>query len=68
MQDIVDDARVSKPTLYYYFGNKAGLYQALGTAFDERRLIQPPSSAGRRRPISWWNHRRVVAFCGRTAN
>ena len=42
VQDIVDDARVTKPTLYYYFGNKAGLYQALvDRAFDERfRLIQ----------------------------
>ena len=29
VQDIVDEARVAKPMLYYYFKNKAGLYQAL---------------------------------------
>lgn len=42
VQDIVDDARVTKPTLYYYFGNKAGLYQALvNHAHDERfKLMQ----------------------------
>src|SRR3954470_22068045 len=42
VQAIVDDARVTKPTLYYYFKNKAGLYQALlDLAFDERyRVMQ----------------------------
>jgi TetR/AcrR family transcriptional regulator len=42
VQDIVDAARVTKPTLYYYFPNKAGLYQALvDSAHDERfRLMQ----------------------------
>jgi AcrR family transcriptional regulator len=42
VQDIVDTARVTKPTLYYYFRNKAGLYQALiDRAHDERlRLMQ----------------------------
>ncbi|MCX8157385.1 MAG: TetR/AcrR family transcriptional regulator [Verrucomicrobiae bacterium] len=42
VQDIVDDAKVTKPTLYYYFGNKAGLYHALiDLAYDERlRLLQ----------------------------
>ena len=29
VQDIVDAAKVTKPTLYYYFKNKAALYQAL---------------------------------------
>ena len=29
VQQIVDDARVSKPALYYYFEDKAGLFQAL---------------------------------------
>ena len=29
VQEIVDAAKVSKPALYYYFGDKAGLYQAL---------------------------------------
>ena len=47
VQDIVDDARVTKPTLYYYFPSKAGLYQALvDSAHDERlRLMQ--EAAGR---------------------
>ncbi|HEX5222929.1 MAG TPA: TetR/AcrR family transcriptional regulator [Verrucomicrobiae bacterium] len=42
VQQIVDDARVSKPTLYYYFGDKAELFQALvNEAHDERyRLLQ----------------------------
>lgn len=41
VQQIVDDARVSKPTLYYYFKDKAGLFQALVyEALDERlRLV-----------------------------
>ena len=39
---IVDAARVTKPTLYYYFGSKAGLFQALiDQAHDERyRLMR----------------------------
>jgi AcrR family transcriptional regulator len=42
VQQIVDDAGVSKPTLYYYFGDKAELFQALvNEAHDERfRLLQ----------------------------
>jgi len=37
VQQIVDDAKVSKPTLYYYFKDKADLFQALVTeAHDER--------------------------------
>lgn len=42
VQAIVDAARVTKPTLYYYFRSKAGLYQALiDWAHDERfRLMQ----------------------------
>ena len=42
VQQIVDDAKVSKPTLYYYFKDKAGLFQALvSEAHDERyRLMQ----------------------------
>jgi TetR/AcrR family transcriptional regulator len=42
VQDIVNAARVTKPTLYYHFENKAGLYQALiDRAHDERlRLMQ----------------------------
>jgi AcrR family transcriptional regulator len=42
VQQIVDAADVSKPALYYYFADKAQLYQALvDTAHDERfRLMQ----------------------------
>jgi AcrR family transcriptional regulator len=42
VQQIVNDARVSKPALYYYFRDKAGLFQALvDQAHDERyRLMQ----------------------------
>jgi AcrR family transcriptional regulator len=40
VQQIVADAQVSKPTLYYYFGDKAGLFQALVTeAFEARYRI-----------------------------
>jgi AcrR family transcriptional regulator len=48
VQDIVDTARVTKPTLYYYFANKAGLYQALvASAHDERfRLMQEAATRG----------------------
>lgn len=42
VQEIVDAAAVTKPALYYYFGNKSGLYQSLvDQAYDERfQLIQ----------------------------
>ncbi len=37
VQQIVDDARASKPTLYYYFTDKADLFQSLvNEAHDER--------------------------------
>lgn len=40
VQDIVDEANVAKPMLYYYFESKAGLYQALiDNAQDERFRI-----------------------------
>lgn len=46
--DIVGAARVTKPALYYYFRNKAGLYQALvDSAHDERfRLMQEAVKRG----------------------
>lgn len=49
VQDIVEAAKVTKPTLYYYFGNKAELYQALvDYAHDERfRLMQAAAERGR---------------------
>ena len=48
VQAIVDDARVTKPTLYYYFANKAALYAALvDFAHDERfRLMQDAAKKG----------------------
>ncbi len=40
VQDIVDDAQLSKPALYYHFRDKAGLFQALvHEAQDERYRI-----------------------------
>ena len=42
VQHIVDDAKLSKPALYYHFKDKAGLFQALvHEAHDERfRLLR----------------------------
>lgn len=37
VQDIVDAAKVTKPTLYYYFKSKAALYQALVDRANEER-------------------------------
>jgi AcrR family transcriptional regulator len=49
VQQIVDDAKVSKPTLYYYFRDKAELFQALvHEAHDERyRLMVEAAKRGR---------------------
>ena len=49
VRQIVDDARVSKPALYYYFADKAQLFQALvDQAHDERyRLMQAAAQRGR---------------------
>jgi len=48
VQAIVDSAKVTKPTLYYYFANKAALYKALvDSAHDERfRLMQDAAVKG----------------------
>jgi AcrR family transcriptional regulator len=48
VQDIVSDARVTKPALYYYFPGKAHLYSALvDSAHDERyRLMQEAVRSG----------------------
>jgi AcrR family transcriptional regulator len=48
IQQIVDDARVSKPALYYHFPDKAGLFQALvDRAHDERyQLMQAAAARG----------------------
>jgi len=49
VRQIVDDARVSKPALYYYFADKAQLFQALvDQAHDERyRLMLAAAERGR---------------------
>jgi len=49
VQQIVNDARVSKPTLYYYFADKAELFAALvNEAHDERfRLMKQAVARGR---------------------
>ena len=47
VQTIVDAARVTKPTLYYYFGSKAGLYQALLDWANDERLRLMREAAGR---------------------
>lgn len=48
VQDIVDAVPVTKPALYYYFGSKSGLYQALvDFAHDERfRLMREAAERG----------------------
>jgi len=48
VQHIVGAARVSKPALYYYFKDKAGLFQALvDQAHDERyRLMSEAAARG----------------------
>ena len=59
VQHIVDDAKLSKPALYYHFKDKAGLFQALvHEAHDERyRLLceaaeQSKDIRGRWKPSS----------------
>jgi AcrR family transcriptional regulator len=49
VRQIVDDARVSKPALYYYFTDKAQLFDALvNQAHDERlRLVKAAAERGR---------------------
>ena len=49
VQAIVDDAKVSKPALYYHFRDKAGLFQALvNEAHDERyEVVRQAAAHGR---------------------
>jgi AcrR family transcriptional regulator len=49
VQQIVDDAGVSKPALYYHFHDKAGLFAALvNEALDERlRVMQEAAARGK---------------------
>ena len=48
VQEIVEEARVTKPALYYHFQDKAALYRALvESAYDERyRLMREAVSRG----------------------
>jgi len=46
VQQIVSDAKVSKPALYYHFRDKAGLFQALvSEAHDERYQVVQQAAA-----------------------
>src|SRR5215469_10918188 len=49
VQQIVGDAKVSKPALYYHFHEKAGLFQALvNQALDQRfEVIQQAAARAR---------------------
>lgn len=46
VEDILRAVRLSKPTLYYYFGSKAGLFRAiLQFAFDESSRLAKDAAA-----------------------
>ncbi len=46
VQQIVDEAGVTKPTMYYHFGSKAGLYEKLiESAFTERQKVMEEAAA-----------------------
>ena len=49
VQQIVGDAKVSKPALYYHFHDKAGLFQALVSEAHDERLRVVQQAAARRR-------------------
>jgi len=51
VQQIVKDARVSKPTLYYYFPDKAGLFQALVNEAHDKRYRLMRKAVARRRMV-----------------
>jgi len=51
VQQIVDDARVSKPALYYHFRDKAGLFQALVSEAHEERYEAMRQAAARGRTL-----------------
>ncbi len=52
VQHIVDAAQVSKPALYYYFRDKADLFQALVDEAHDERLRVMEEAAGRRETIA----------------
>jgi AcrR family transcriptional regulator len=47
VQDIVDEARVTKPVLYYHFDSKEGLYNALIDWASEERWRRSEAAAAR---------------------
>ena len=47
VQEIVDEAKVAKPMLYYYFQSKAGLYQALIQQAHDARFDLMQKAAGK---------------------
>lgn len=47
VQQIVDDARVSKPALYYYFKDKAGLFQSLVSEAHDKKFELIQAAAAR---------------------
>ncbi len=51
VQQIVDDAKVSKPALYYYFRDKAGLFQALVSEAHDERLQVVQQAAARKSDV-----------------
>ena len=68
VQQIVSDAKVSKPTLYYYFADKAELFQALvHEAHDERyRLLREAAArAGKMRGATGGHSHRAVRLLPR---
>ena len=52
VQAIVDAANVTKPVLYYHFGNKEGLYSALIEWAADERLRRSQAAAGRGRNLT----------------
>jgi AcrR family transcriptional regulator len=51
IQQIVGDAKVSKPALYYHFRDKAGLFQALVSEAHDERLQVVQEAAARARDV-----------------
>ena len=56
LQEVADLLGVTKPALYYYFGDKAGIFQAvMEAAHDERyNLIQAAAKRGSSVPQRAW--------------
>ena len=52
VQGIVGAARVTKPVLYYHFGNKEGLYTALIEWASDERLRRSQAAASRGRTLA----------------